>query len=230
MPPELIITRADLAAPRDALDTLATFYAESLGLPIATADGVVVTVGEAELAFVPDDAGPFHHFAFLVPGDRFAAAHTWLGERVEILPASDGGTVFDFSFWDAEACYFHDPAGNIVELIAHRGLAERGATGGFSAGELAGLSEVGIVVPRPAEAVAALDTELELELWSGEVDEAGGLGFVGRKAHTLVVSGEGRGWLPTGRVAEPHPVAVTFTGPGARAIDLPGTDVRVARS
>jgi len=27
-------------------------------------------------------------------------------------------------FWDAQACYFHDPAGNIVEFIAHRGLAE----------------------------------------------------------------------------------------------------------
>lgn len=49
----------------------------------------------------------FYHSAVLVPGDRFDAALTWLRERV------------DLGFWDARACYCHDPAGNIVEPIAH---------------------------------------------------------------------------------------------------------------
>jgi hypothetical protein len=188
-----------------------------------------VGIGGAELAFTAADGEPFHHVALLVPGDRFAAAHAWLGERVPILPSQDGGTVFDFDFWDAQACYFHDPAGNILELIAHRGLAERGASGPFTAAELAGISEVGVVTPRPADAVATLERELGLALWSGAVEAEGGLGFVGRKAHTLVVSGTGRGWLPTGRPAEPHPATVTFTGEATRAIELPGTPARVAR-
>jgi hypothetical protein len=228
MDPELLIARADLAAPAGRLGDLAAFYGETVGLPLT--GEATVGVGGAELAFAPADGDPFHHVALLVPGDRFAAAHAWLGERVPILPSQDGGTVFDFSFWDAEACYFHDPAQNIVELIAHRGLAERGTTGPFAAAELAGISEVGVVTPRPADAVAIFERELELPLWSGAVEAEGGLGFVGRKAHTLVLSGTGRGWLPTGRPAEPHPVAVTFTG-GAndRSVELPGTPARVAQ-
>ena len=73
-----------------------------------------------------------------------------------------------------------------------------------------------------------LHHELGLQLWSGGVQEAGGLGFVGRKAHTLIISGEGRGWLPTGRPAEPHPVGVTIRGgePGEAA--LPGTPATVS--
>ena len=35
-----------------------------------------------------------------------------------------GELVFDFTNWDARAFYFHDPAGSIVELIAHRGIGE----------------------------------------------------------------------------------------------------------
>jgi catechol 2,3-dioxygenase-like lactoylglutathione lyase family enzyme len=227
MEPELVITRVELPAPASRLDDLAAFYGETLGL--ATGDGPTVRVGGAELAFTAGEGEPFHHVALLVPGDRFAAAHTWLGERVPVLPGRDGGTVFDFSFWDALACYFHDPAGNILELIAHRGLAERGASGAFAAAELAAISEVGVVTARPADAVAALERELGLELWSGGVEDTGGLGFVGRKAHTLVVSGAGRGWLPTGRPAEPHPVNVTFTGTEARTVELPGAPARVAR-
>jgi catechol 2,3-dioxygenase-like lactoylglutathione lyase family enzyme len=224
------IARVDLEAPGAALAELARFYADTLGLPVTRADGAAqVAVGEDELRFAaaPGDARPFYHFALLVPGNRFAAAHAWLGERAELLPGDDGDTVFDFSFWDALACYFHDPAQNIVELIAHRGVEEGPDDGPFAADELRGISEIGIVTPRPADAVATLAQQLGLELWSGGVEETTGLGFVGRKAHTLIVAGAGRGWLPTGRTAEPFPVAVKVTGGDAREAQLPGTPARV---
>jgi catechol 2,3-dioxygenase-like lactoylglutathione lyase family enzyme len=220
-----VIARVELEAPADVLDDLGAFYAGTLGLPV---DGHTVTVGTGALAFAPadGDARPFYHFAWLVPGDRFDAARVWAAERTELLPGEPGDVVFDFSFWDALACYFHDPAGNIVELIAHRGIAE-GATGAFDPAELAAISEIGIVTARPADAVGALERELGLELWSGGVQEVTGLGFVGRKAHTLIISGERRGWLPTGRPAEPHPVAVTIAGGAPGEAALPGTPARV---
>lgn len=162
-----------------------------------------------ELTAADDAAEPFHHFALLVPGDRFDAAHAWLGERVGRLARDDGETVFAFDFWDARATYFLDPADNIVELIAHAGVAEQPDTAGaFAAAELAGLSEVGIVVDRPADAAAALERELGLELWSGDAEQ---LAFIGAKAHTLILSPPGRGWLPTGRPAEAHAATVTVS-------------------
>ena len=199
---ELRLSRVELGAPAHLIGELEDFYAD-----FASPD---------ELAFTPAGGEPFYHFAFLVPGDGFEAAKAWAGERAEPL-----GDTFDFAFWDAQACYFHDPAGNIVELIGHRGI------GDGSTERILGISEIGIVTADPPGAVARLENELGLGLWSGD---AAGLGFVGRKAHTLIVSGIGRGWLPTGRPSEPHPVHVTITGAGRDAeltLEDSGSVIRV---
>jgi catechol 2,3-dioxygenase-like lactoylglutathione lyase family enzyme len=217
---ELRIAGLTLAAPAGGLDALERFYGDSLELA-ATRDGerLEIAAGATRLAFEETGEGePFYHFAFLVPGDGFEAAREWLAGRAEIV----GDPVYDFSFWDAVACYCLDPAGNIVELIAHRGIGS-----GFADGrDLLGVSEIGLVVPDPQEGVRALDDEVGLELWSGD---AAHLAFVGRRAHTLILCPVGRGWLPTGRPAEPHPVDVTLAGAErAGEATLAGAPHRVA--
>jgi hypothetical protein len=181
-----------LSAPLDLRD----FYGGELGLPL---DGDAIMIGETRLRFRVEPGGAFYHFALLVPGDRFPAALQWTRGRVELL-----GDVFEFENWDAEAVYFHDPAGSIVELIAHHGLEENGRAGIFAADELVGFSELGIVGD-PPRLLQQLETE-GLELWSGTVDEPDRLAFVGEKGRTLIIAPPGRGWLPTDRPAEPHPV------------------------
>src|SRR5882757_4416333 len=215
----LEIASVTLATHRDSMPAMETFYCGLLGLPRPhddERDALVVGVGSARLEFVASaiDARPFYHFALLVPGNRFAAAHAWVASRTDLLsrPSSDA-TVFDFDFWDAQACYFHDPAGNIVEFIAHRGLAEvADVTDPFSASELVGISEIGIVTPDPGAEADTLHRDLGIDIWSGGVDGADSLAFVGRKAHTLILCRPGRGWLPTGRPAEVHPVDITLAG------------------
>ncbi len=220
--PDLRIARVELEAPAGALDALARFYGEELRLacePRRHALGVGVGGAELEFTAAAGDARPFYHFALLVPGDRFDAARSWIARHAPLLAGEDGALVFDFACWDAEACYFHDPAANIVELIAHHGVGDRPqTTRRFRAAELIGISELGVVVANPARAAEALRRDLGLALWSGAVDDAGGLGFVGRQAHTLILVAPGRGWLPTGRPAELHPVAVTITGGWEQAI------------
>jgi hypothetical protein len=181
-----------LSAPLDVRD----FYGGELEL---TLDGDAIAIGETRLRFDVEEGGAFYHFALLVPGDRFAAALEWAQQRVDLL-----GDVFEFENWDAEAVYFHDPAGSIVELIAHHGLEESGRSGPFAAAELVGFSELGIVGDRKS-LLGELETE-GLELWSGTVDEPDRLAFVGEKGRTLILAPPGRGWLPTNRPAEPHPV------------------------
>ena len=84
------------------------------------------------------------------------------------------------------------------------------ARGWPAAAELLGLSELGLVGDRPQ--LAAALAPLGLEVWTGTVDEPDGLAFAGERARTLILSPPGRGWLPTGRAAEPHPVEATVAG------------------
>ena len=193
---------------------LAAFDGSTLGLRHihSGADKVAVAVGETTLEFRAGRGDPFYHFAFLVPGDRFHAAHRWAADRVAILSDKDtGDEVFDFEHWDAQALYFHDPAGSIGELIAHRGIGESGATGRFHPDELLGLSEVGIVGD-PSLLADTLAETFALPVWSGSVTEEGRLGFIGEKARTLILSRAGRPWLPTGRPAEAHPLEIALAG------------------
>ena len=182
MLPAMRFVEVTLAAPAGLLPELARFY-----------DGMT---GETTLRFEAGEGEPFYHFALLVPGDRFDAAHAWAEERFDLV-----GGVFEFENWDARAIYFHDPAGNIVELIAHRGLEENGLTGEFGPAEIVGFSELGLVGNRAENLRMA-----RLPLWSGTIDDPDALAFVGEKGRTLILAEEGRGWLPTGRPAEAHPV------------------------
>jgi hypothetical protein len=193
-----------LDAPDGSLPGLHEFYGDRLNLR----DGMI---GETELAFREGPGEPFYHFALLVPGNRFDAALEWIRERADLLPdPASGEVVFDFDNWDALACYFHDPVGNIVELVAHRGIDESAVEGPFTPSELVGLSELGLVGDK-RKLLAEL-RDLGLEQWDGDVEDETRLAFVGEKARTFILSPEGRGWLPTGRPAEAHPYRAELHG------------------
>jgi hypothetical protein len=190
-----------LQAPAGSESALEDFYVDDLGFESVETG---VKIGETRLVFESGPAEPFYHFALLVPGNRFDQALEWISELIELLPDSETGeAVFDFGNWDALACYFHDPVGNIVELIAHRGIDESSTEGPFTAAELLGFSELGLVGDK-AEMAAALHGELGLERWDGDINHEARLAFVGQKARTFILSWENRGWLPTGRPAEAH--------------------------
>jgi len=212
-----------LHAPAHALDTLREFYGERLDLP-------GLRIGETQLELTASEGEPFYHFAFLVPGDRFDAALEWIGERAGLLPDRETGeVVFDFENWDAQGCYFHDPAGNIVELTAHRGIGRTEARGAFSGAELLGFSELGLVGDRAAMA-GVLRVALAMPLWQGTVDEEERLAFVGESGRTLILAPAGRGWLPTGRPAERHPVEAVLSGPPSRGVVLENGLYRISRA
>jgi hypothetical protein len=198
-------TRVALEAPQGKLAELAAFYER---------------FGSTALVFEEAAGSPFYHFAFLVPGDRFDAALRWAQGNVEVLPDTETGEpVFDFDNWNARAFYFHDPAGNIVELIAHHGWCKSGAQGEFDPAELLGVSELGLI--GDGDEIAAALGRLGLALWDGAL-APGGLAFFGERARVLIVAEPGRGWLPTGRPAESHPVDVVIAGlPAGEAVAGP---------
>jgi len=208
------IAALQLEVPRALTGATERFYAS---LDIAG------RVGETAFTLAPANGAPFYHVALLVPGDRFDAALAWIRERVELLPGA-AGEVFDFAFWNACACYFHDPAGSIVELVAHRGIAENGTEGPFTGDELAGVSEIGLVGDTPV--LAAALAEVGIAVWDGSL-EPGQLAFAGEQARTLILAPVGRGWLPTGRPAEPHPLEVVVAAGRDATVELGPHSVRV---
>jgi catechol 2,3-dioxygenase-like lactoylglutathione lyase family enzyme len=220
-----------LRASQPRLAELADFYGSKLALP-AKASGAESSfrVGETAMEFVAGPGAPFYHVALLVPGNRFEAALDWARAHAPLLPdPRSGAIVFDFDFWHAKACYFHDPAGNIVELIAHRGIDETDAEGTFRPAELVGVSELGLVGDPPAMA-DSLSRKLGLELWDGTVEQPGSLAFVGGRARTLILAPRGRSWLPTGRPAELHEVDVLLSGEPEGELLLEGSRYRIRRS
>jgi catechol 2,3-dioxygenase-like lactoylglutathione lyase family enzyme len=225
------ILRAVLQSNPDMLEQLADFYGSRLGLEHTRSDdSLELRVGYTALVFrsVRQAGGPFYHFAVRIPRNRFAAAQLWLDEHAGLLTDADSGeTRFDFANWNAEACYAHDPAGNILELIAHHELPEE-TTGAppFGAQEWLGLCEMGLV----GNDIAAMGSALQgagIGLWDGSLDEPGRLAFVGGRDGVLILSGIGRGWLPTGRPAEAHPVDAVVEGPREADVQLPSAPHRV---
>lgn len=195
-----VIESARFEVALQSLGELREFYRGSLGVPgvVAASDHLQLEVGSARVGFVGVESGrPFHHFALLVSAERFSAAAAWLSGATDLLSRSaEGDPTFTFDAWDARACYALDPAGNVLELIAHNctGVADR--PGRFSAAELRGISEVGLVVSDRPAAVRDL-AAVGLPMWAGQLDQLRWPVFVGRQANTLVLSPPGRAWLPT---------------------------------
>ncbi|MBA4538673.1 hypothetical protein H1Z61_16465 [Bacillus aquiflavi] len=85
----------------------------------------------------------YYHFAFNIPANFFKQAKAWIKERVPLL-TEDGVDEVDFKYVKANALYFEDPAGNIVEFIARRETSPPATDSIFSSKHILGVSEIGI--------------------------------------------------------------------------------------
>jgi hypothetical protein len=214
----MLILSVRLQAAEAAVEELERFYGERLGLPPASGGGF--QIGTTALVFTPTAGDPFYHFALRVPRNRFEAARDWIAGHAEILEETE------FENWSAEACYVEDPAGNIVELIVHHELPE--STSGdqpFTGQELLGMCELGLVGPDTGAMAAALE-EVGIELWDGTL-EPGRLAFMGGRDGVLILCPTRRGWMPTGRAAEPHAVEAVVAGAREAEVELPETPHRI---
>jgi catechol-2,3-dioxygenase len=112
---------------------------------------------------------------------------------------------FDFANWDADACYFEDPDGNVLELIARKGIERP-----FAVGDITGVCELGLPVSDPLTAVAMLEDELGLDVFDGDRDA---FTAVGDPEGLFIVVRPGRDWLPTQIAAAECPATVTIESP-----------------
>jgi catechol-2,3-dioxygenase len=126
-------------------------------------------------------------------------------KRVPLRADATGRTTFRFADWHAQAVYFADLAGNMLELIARHTLPSTLAEP-FSAASLVAISEIGLVVVDVPATVARLQADLDLRPYHGS-----SLTFtaVGDARGLFIVVQRSRAWYPDETVpAVPVPLLV----------------------
>lgn len=171
------------------------FYTQTLPFPLREEDqtSFSVQIGKTRLQFVADKEAKPIHFAINIPSFKIDAALQWLQERVDILPFA-GKAVADFSSWNAEAIYFHDPGQNIVEFIARRNLALPGRDP-FNCGQCYSISEVGVGVNDIERIYHQLHAAAELPIYDGNFDRFCAIGD--EEGLFIVVDYAKKNWFPT---------------------------------
>jgi catechol 2,3-dioxygenase-like lactoylglutathione lyase family enzyme len=186
------------------LEGQSAFYGERLGLSVGRDGGALeVRLRDSTVRF--ERAAPGldarYHFAINVPRDSIHAAVAWLGERAEPLTFDGDPVRTDVG---AGCVYFLDAGGNVVELIASRHVEDGG--GGFGAGSLIEIAEVGIASADPAATVAAVEDAFGQGVYWGGPDSD--LTAVGDEHAVVIVAPIGRGWIPVDLTATPLPTEI----------------------
>src|SRR5262249_55009325 len=112
--------------------------------------------------------------------------------------------VYHFVNWNAHSCYFHDPAGNILEFIARHTLPNA-APGKFGVHDILSVSEIALVAPELATLADQIKQQLNIGDYPGTSPE---FMPVGNEHGFFILVRTGRIWLGGTSQAEVHPVEV----------------------
>ncbi|MBU5353597.1 VOC family protein [Paenibacillus silvae] len=199
------------------LEELHHFYGNTLGMKVSALDpaeqAFTIQAGITKMMFKrwdavaskeENDSKPFYHFAWMIPRNRFKEAKQWAASRVTL--SSDGNNDETYSVnWDSHSLYFGDPAGNIVELIAHHPLNNEQERA-FSAADILQVCEIGLV----SENVSATVNELGkagLPRW-GEGSDT--FSPVGDRNGLFIVVKKERVWFFSDQKAQMFPLEATI--------------------
>jgi catechol 2,3-dioxygenase-like lactoylglutathione lyase family enzyme len=213
----LTLQTPNLAAQRE-------FYADSLGFPVAGRSKASFTLraGATLLTWQQAPAGweGFYHFAFNVSPGRFQRARAWMAAVTPLLEDGEGRDTFAFRAWNADACYFHDPSGNIGELIARQDLPHG------SSGDVLCVSEIGVPVENPPLFAERLTAAEGLEIYRDSFSE--NFVAVGDEEGLFILVSPGRIWYPdTGKPAVVAPLQVDFLDDAGASRRLAGPPYQV---
>jgi catechol-2,3-dioxygenase len=130
------------------LESTFDFYHNTLGLTVAehTDQCITFSAGKTKLTFIHSDTyqHPIYHFAFTIPANKLSEAFDFIQSRTTIMDTPSGGKIANFSNWNAEAFYFYDNNGNILEFITRYDL-KNSIEETFSGASIQAISEIGLV-------------------------------------------------------------------------------------
>ncbi|WP_342554599.1 ring-cleaving dioxygenase [Paenibacillus sp. FSL R7-0652] len=208
------------------LEELHHFYGVTLGMPVSElqpSEGTfTLQAGTTRMVFkqwstAPEAANrtvePFYHFAWMIPRNQFQEAKQWAASRVTLSTDGERDETYSTN-WDSHSLYFEDPAGNIVELIAHH-RENNEQQRAFSAAAILQVCEIGLV----SEDVPAAVKELEkvgLARW-GEGSDT--FSPVGDRRGLFIVVKQERVWFFSSQKALIFPLEAVIRDVGRLQFD-----------
>ncbi|MFD1032227.1 serine hydrolase [Metaplanococcus flavidus] len=197
------------------LNEVKGFYEYQLGFRIVEEDdsSFMLAIGESQLIFRKSERPAFYHFAFNIPGNQFTLAKGWAKSRVE-LNRQEGMDEIYYANFDADAFYFQDPAGNIVEFLGRRNVDKMGD---FTVDSLLNISEVSITTPHVAEVGKGIE-DMEIPVRGNKGIEPDSLNFLGQGAAFIILVAPKRTWYFSKKKSEVHPLSIELTD--GRQIDI----------
>lgn len=174
------------------------FYQNILDLPIVEKNtgSVSVQAGKSVLKFIENPQfDSIYHFAFNIPKNKLEEAIEWTKNKVDLIVIEDQSVIANFEQWNANAVYFYDNNGNILEFIARYDL-NNAETQSFSSKSILNISEIGIVNENPLELGKELIEEHALEFFYKN-DNSEFFTAVGDDEGLLIIVKPNRNWYPT---------------------------------
>ncbi|MCC9064547.1 VOC family protein [Flavobacterium piscisymbiosum] len=197
------------------IEQTTTFYKDILDLPIIekTKESVSIQAGNSVLEFVENpEFKSIYHFAFNVPKNKLDEAIDWCKSKVDLIFIEDQKVITNFENWNANAVYFYDNNGNLLEFIARHEL-DNAQTEAFSSKAILNISEIGIVNENPLALGNQLIEEHGLEFFSKNANSEL-FAAVGDDEGLLIMVKPNRNWYPTQTPSESNKTAIRIEDKG----------------
>lgn len=203
----------------DQLEDMKGFYEYQMGFRIVEEDSESFTlaIGSSTLIFRESERKAVYHFAFNIPGNQFTLAKSWAASRVT-LNRQEGMNEIFYANFNADAFYFQDPAGNVVEFIARRNIDRMGD---FTIDSLLNISEVSITTPF-VEDIGELLEDMDIPVRGNKGIEPKALNFLGREDAFILLVAPKRTWYFSKQKSEVHPLTIELVDGRQIEIDEEG--------
>nr|WP_307838558.1 VOC family protein [Flavobacterium sp. ASV13] len=195
----------------------AAFYTTVLELPVIekTKTSISIQAGDSVLEFVSDpEFNSIYHFAFNIPMNKLDEAIQWCKNKVDLIFIKDQNVITNFENWNANAVYFYDNNGNLLEFIARHDL-NNAQTETFTSKSILNISEIGIVNENPLALGKELIAKHDLGFFSKN-DNNEIFAAVGDDEGLLIMVRPNRNWYPTQTPSESNKTEVKIVNNGTQ--------------
>lgn len=193
------------------------FYQKTLGLSIIESDTKSITIqaGNSILKFVENTSfDSAYHFAFNIPENKLEEAIQWCKSKVDLIVLDDQRVITNYDNWNANAIYFYDNIGNLLEFIARHNL-NNSQTEPFSSKSILNISEIGIVNENPLELGKQLIEKHGLEFFTKNINSEN-FAALGDDEGLLIMVRTNRNWYPTQTPSESNKIEVIIENHGTQ--------------